>query len=393
MPTNLGRFYAATLVIALAILAPPAVAQSTPGVTKDAVVVGGFGPLTGPSYLYGKLFFNGIDVVFDKINAEGGINGRKLVLIREDDRCDPASAIAAVKKLLEQDQVFSISGGGCSNSAIAARQEIEQSGAPWIASGVHDGITRPIAPNIFSVSLTSSIESAAEIAYVQKHGFKRVAIVAMHDSWGRSRYEPLLAMLKDKGITPVADEEVAPDANDSTPQVLRLKQVNPDAIIMLLFPKPGAVFARDAAKLAFKPVLIGQTSISDPVAFEEQVGMPGATANFVTITQVRYMPDSPEVADWSRAVEAKFPGDRLSVYNLNGIGHAQVLAEALRRSGPDLTREKFIAAMDTLRDFHDDTHGGGITCTKEENRCNKTAVWIHKEPGGTVKIVDTTTVE
>jgi branched-chain amino acid transport system substrate-binding protein len=372
---------------------PRAVGQSVPGVTKDTITIGVFGPLTGPSYLYGKLFFNGMEVVFDKINAAGGINGRKLQLVREDDRCDPAAAIGAVKKLISEDQVFSISGGGCSNSAFAARGEIEQAGVPWVASAVHTGITRPIAPNIFSTSLTSPIESAAEVEYVQNHGYKRVAIVAMHDSWGRTRYEPLIQILKERGITPVADEEVTPDANDATPQVLRLKQANPDAIIMLLFPKPGAVFVRDATKLGMKLPIIGQTSISDPVAFEEQVAMPGATSNFVTITQVRYTPDAPEMADWRKAIEARFPGDRLSTFNLTGIGHAQVIVEALRRAGPDLTRESFIAALTTLRDFHTDTYGGGITCTKEENRCNKTAVWVHKEPGGPVKIIDITSIE
>jgi len=118
------------------------------------------------------------------------------------------------------------------------------------------------------------------------------------------------------------------------------------------------------------------------MAFEDQVGMPGAVANFVTITQVRYMPDSLEVVNWSKTVEAKFPGDRLSVYNLNGIGNAQVLAEVFRRAGPDLTPTKFIDAMVTVRDFHDDTHGGGITCTK-----------IQKQPGNLVKIIDATTVD
>ncbi|HEX3954664.1 MAG TPA: ABC transporter substrate-binding protein [Stellaceae bacterium] len=371
----------------------PAAAEDTPGVTKDKITVGGFGPLTGPSYLYGKLFFNGVEAVLEKVNAEGGINGRKVELVREDDRCDPATAIAAVKKLISLDQVFSISGGGCSNAALAARAEIEDAGVPWLVTGVADGLTRPIAPRIFSTGLTSSIESEAEVAYVQKHGYKRIAVIAMHDPWGRSRYEPLLEDLKHAGITPVADEELAPDANDATPQVLRLKAANPDAVIMLLFPKPGAVFVRDSAKLAFKPAVIGQTSISDPSTFEDQVGMPGATANFVTIAQVRYTPVSPEMTKWSEAIAAKYPGDRLSNYNLNGIGHGEVLVEALRRAGANLTRESFITALMTLRDFPTDTYGGGITCTKEEHRCNKTPVWLHKDPGGPVKVIDITKVE
>jgi branched-chain amino acid transport system substrate-binding protein len=282
-----------------------------------------------------------------------------------------------------------ISGGGCSNSALAAREEIEKSNVPWlVASAVHDGITRPIAPNIFSPALTSSIESAAQVEYAQRHGIKHVAVIAMHDAWGRARYDPLMAALKEKGLTPVADEELAPDANDATPQVLRLKAANPDAVLVVLFPKPAAVFARDAAKLGFKPLLIGQSGIADPTAFEEQVGMPGATANFVTISMVRYTPESLEVAKWSKAIEAKYPGDRLSVFNLFGIGNAQVLAEVLKRAGPELTRQAFLDAIVTLRDFPTDTYGGGITCTKEENRCNKYPVWIQKEPGAPIKIID-----
>jgi branched-chain amino acid transport system substrate-binding protein len=383
-------FVLAVMALTIAAGSSPGGAQTaTPGVTKDTITIGAFGPMTGPSYLYGKLFYNGVEAVFDEINAAGGINGRKVTILREDDRCDPATAIAAVKKLISQDQVFMISGGGCSNSALAAREEIEKSGVPWlVASAVHDGITRPIAPNIFSPALTSSIESAAQVEYTQRHGYKRVAVVAMHDAWGRARYEPLMATLKEKGITPVADEELAPDANDATPQVLRLKQANPDAVLVILFPKPAAVFARDAAKLGFKPQLIGQSGIADPAAFEDQVAMPGATANFVTISMVRYTPESPEVAKWSKAIEAKYPGDRLSVFNLFGIGNAQVLAEVLKRAGPDLTRQAFLDAIVTLKDFPTDTYGGGITCTKEENRCNKYPVWIQKEPGGPIKIID-----
>jgi len=66
------------------------------------------------------------------------------------------------------------------------------------------------------------------------------------------------------------------------------------------------------------------------------------------------------------------------------------VVEALKRAGPDLTRQKFLDAMVTLKDFPTDTYGAGITCTKQENRCNKAPVWIQKEVGGPVKIVDIT---
>lgn len=374
--------------------APRAQEAAAPGVTAETIRIGSFGPMTGPGYLYGRLVMNGVEAVFEKANAEGGIHGRRLVLQREDDRCEPGAAIAAVRKLIHQDKVFAIIGGGCSNAALGARQEIEQAGIPTVIfAAVADGITTPRAPNIVSTALTSSLESRAQVGYAVQQGAKRIAVVSMRDAWGRSRYLPLMEELKRQGITPVADEEVTPDANDATPQVLRLRQANADAVILLLYPKPGAVFLRDAAKFGFKPLVIGQSGIADPTAFEEQVGVPGATARFITISQVRYVPESPEMAPWRDILQAKYPADRLSTFNMFGIGSAQALVEALRRAGQQPTQATLIAALNGLRDVKTDTYGGGITCTPEDGRCNRTVVWIQKEPAGPIRILGTTTVE
>ena len=215
----------------------------------------------------------------------------------------------------------------------------------------------------------------------------------MRDAWGRARYTPLMEAFKAKSITPVGDEEMSPDANDATAQVLRLKAAGADTVLMVLFPKPGAIFVRDAQKLGFKPTILGQTGIADPAAFEEQVGVPGATANFRTISMVRYTPSDPPVEKWRKMVEAKFPGDRLSVFNLFGIGSAQVLVEALRRAGPDLTRDKLITELSNLKDFAVDVYGGPITCTPTDHRCNKSPAWLAKEPGGPVRVLDTTRIQ
>ena len=83
--------------------------------------------LGGPAYRFGKFAMNGIDVVFDRVNADGGVNGRKLVLIREDDVCRAEGAISAVKKLVSDVKVFGLLGGACSNSTLGrARAAIEK---------------------------------------------------------------------------------------------------------------------------------------------------------------------------------------------------------------------------------------------------------------------------
>jgi branched-chain amino acid transport system substrate-binding protein len=392
MKLNLSKTSACWFVAAM-ILSPCALAQQQPGLTAASIRIGSFGALTGPGYLYGKLAINGVEVVFDQVNAAGGINGRKLELVREDDRCDPAGAIGAVQKLIFQEQVFALIGGGCSNATFAARETIEKAEIPFlVVSSVHDGITTPPARTIFSTALTSTIESKAQVEYALDTGAKKIAVVSMRDSWGRARYTPLLEELKARGVKIVADEEMSPDANDATAQVLRLKQADADAVIMVLFPKPAAVFTRDAQKLGFKPVLIGQTGIGDPAAFEDQVGVPGATAKFRTISMVKYTPDDPAMEKWRKLVEAKFPGDRLSVFNLFGIGSAQVLVEALKRAGPDLTREKLVSELANIREFPVDVFGAPITCTVEDHRCNKAPAWLAKEPAGPVKVLSVTRV-
>jgi branched-chain amino acid transport system substrate-binding protein len=366
-----------TLVLTLGGPGRPALGAEVAGVTADTIKIGTFGPLSGPNYLFGKLVMNGAEAAFNEVDKAGGVSGRKIVLVREDDRCDPATAIAAVKKLLYQHQVFMIHGGGCSNATIAARPEIEQAKTPWVVfAAVADEVTVPTSPYIFSTALSASIESYAQVDFALAHGAKKIGVVSQRDAWGRARYTPLQDALKKKGLTPVADEEMAGDANDGTAPALRLRQAGADTVITLLYPKPAAMFIRDAQKIGFKPMLVGQSAISDPLAFREQVGVPGALDRFFTINQMRYTPDDPPMEKWRALIQQYFPGDRLSVYNLFGIASAQVVVEILKRAGRDLTRERVLAELPKLRNFETGIHPGPITCTDTDHQCHKTPAWI-----------------
>ncbi|MGH6798570.1 MAG: ABC transporter substrate-binding protein, partial [Roseiarcus sp.] len=203
---------AGALLAAGMLAAAPARAQDVPGVTKDEIKIGSFGSLTGPTYLYGKLTMNGVDAVFAKVNEEGGVNGRKLVLVREDDRCDPATAIAAVKKLVFEEKVFAIIGGGCSNATLGARPEIVKDDVPFLVfASVADGISDPVAKNIYTTMTTASIESRAQVQYALDRGVKKIAVISQHDAWGQSRYDPLMAELKRRNLTPAVDLEMTVD--------------------------------------------------------------------------------------------------------------------------------------------------------------------------------------
>jgi branched-chain amino acid transport system substrate-binding protein len=366
-----------------------------PGVTADEIVIGSFAPVTGPVYFYGLLAMNGIDVVFDKVNAEGGVHGRRLRLAREDDRCSPEAAISAVRCLAYNHQVFAILGGACTAATIAAKPEIVRSGVPTVINvAVGDSISHPPERNIYSVVVTASLESAAQVRFAQDQGARRIGIVAQHDAWGTPRYQPLMEAMRRAGLQPVVDERIADDANDATPQVLRLRAANVDAVLMLARPKAAAALLRDAAKVGFNPTWwIGQTAVQDLDAFERQVAVPGALENFVTISYIRYQPADPEVAEWRERIRTMFPYDNLSPFNLAGISSALVVVEALRRAGPDLTRDRFLEAMGSIRNFDTGLLPGPITCNPPaSHQCNRGFAWIRKT-GGSIRTVAMTVVE
>jgi branched-chain amino acid transport system substrate-binding protein len=367
-------------LLAVALGSPFAVAQDaeTQGITSNEIKVGFFGPFGGPAYLYGKISMNGAEAVFDKVNAAGGVHGRNLVLLREDDGCKAELAISAVKKLAYEARVFAMMGGACSNSTVAARPEIEKSGVPFILnSATADSITEPPAANIFTTQTTGSLESQAQLDYAIAHGANKIALAVMKDAWGMSRYTPLLRYLEDKKVQLVENVELAGDAVDATAQALKLKASGADAVILILYPKPAAVMMRDALKLGYNPNWIGQSTISDLKAFGSQVGMAGALDHFVTISSTRFDPSNPLLKAWDDRIKKLFPNDELSPFNFYGLGSALVLVEVLNRVGPNPTRTKFLAELGKLKDFRSEAYFGPITCNAPvSHQCNQHPGWF-----------------
>ncbi len=128
-------------------------------------------------------------------------------------------------------------------------------------------------------------------------------------------------------------------------------------------------------------------TISDIVAFDKQVGIPGALDTFTTITSTRWDPKDPALAGWYDRLKKAYPNDEPSPYAMYGLGGAQVLVEALRLAGPDLTREKFLTALGSLKDFKSDAYYGPITCHDPvSHQCNQSVGWMSFKNGTTTEV-------
>jgi branched-chain amino acid transport system substrate-binding protein len=200
-------------------------------------------------------------------------------------------------------------------------------------------------------------------------------VVAQHDAWGKAGYDPLVADFKRRNLNPVIDLEIGPEDREASQQALSIAQVGADAVLLVLYPKPGTAVTRALAKLGHKPMLIGQTAI-DPLALANDVGITGAADRYVTPATVRHLPSDPEMKGWTTLLKKMFSHEEPSTFNLMGVGAAQVMVAALKAAGSDLTRERYLAAMAHIR-VETDTLSSTIICDDPvSHQCNTTPAWI-----------------
>ena len=139
--------FAASLRVAMLAAIPAAAEQ---GVTADTITIGAFGPITGPAAYIGLAGRDGAAMAIKEINAAGGINGRKLNMIFEDDGHSPAKALAAVKKLIDEDKVFMLFNVAGSNGTIGTIDYVKEKGmVMFVSFASAPGVTWPFAKNLF----------------------------------------------------------------------------------------------------------------------------------------------------------------------------------------------------------------------------------------------------
>lgn len=326
----------------------PALAGDTTGVSEGTIKIGVFGTLTGPAATFGSPTDEGVLALYKQANDLGGINGRKIEIVHEDDGCDPAKAVAAVKRLIHRDKVFALHGGACSASTFAVRQEIIGSKVPFVVlSATQDNISSPTDPYIFFAGLPSSYEGAIYADFAAKLNAKKVAIVKHADEWSDAKVPRLLEGLKAKGMTVVANEQFDRGATDATPQVLRLIEAKPDAVVAILYPAEAASFLRDAYRLGLKSSFILPTSSSDLIDLQNRIGSKEAMAGVYAVSPLIGPPGSTEIAKYEEIFKKYYPSTRVQTNVFHGMAGTNLMLDALKRAGTDLSRESFLQALNT----------------------------------------------
>ena len=345
---NLAILLAFVILLFIAII-PGAHAER--GVTDTEIRIGQWGPQTGPAALWGAVA-RGTGCYFDMINAEGGIHGRKITYFLRDDAYQPPKTKAIAKELVEDKKVFAFASGVGTATGMAVKKYLHHKRVPWV--GPAAGSTYwayPPTKYLFSDYPLYCDEAAILINYaVKKMGKRRVAFFYQNDDYGKLGLYGAEVALEKHGLKLVAAVSAEPLDTDLSSHCMKLKAANPDCVLMWVLPKHGAIMLGTAAKIGFKPQWMTTSTLSDTLIMYKI--SKGLFKNVIFVTFAEG-PDSqhPLMKKYKKAQEKFAPRDRWGIFFYAGFGFVEPMVEGLKRCGRDLTVEKFVKAMESIKNL------------------------------------------
>lgn len=325
----------------------PLHAAAENGVSDTEVLLGSSGILSGPLGATIKTFLGGATAAFDVSNAAGGVNGRRLRLLSLDDELAPPKAVANYKRLLETDKVFAMFGCVGSGTTAAAAEVLQANGAVMVGGyAVADAARERAGDAAFFVRASTRREAEVLVRHLTTIGIQRVAVAYLDNPGGMEALRLVEAELAAQQLKTVASAAVKGDGSNIAAAVQALAPGQPQALLMYLSGRLPADLMTGLRQAGSFPSFYGMSIVSGEVVAR----LLGDQVRGLAIAQVMPFPWWKGSGDLARyqALLGATPGG-INYYSVEGWIAAQVMLEALRRSGRDLTRPKLAAALRSLR--------------------------------------------
>ncbi len=235
--------------------------------TKEPIKVGAFFALSGPNAHIGTPTELVAEMVVEKINKEGGINGRPLKLIIGDTESDPAKAATIAKKFIHSDKVAAIIGPTSTGEGMNVKKIVEEAGIPtFMTVGGDPPIMEQTGPftYIFKSPQRSSTAVKKLFGYLKDKKLTKVALMYATDPFGKDGVVWLKKLAPDFGITLVAEESFGPKDIDMTAQLTKIKAANPQAIVVWTIGPAGPIVAKNKAQVGLNIPLFQCHGQPDP---------------------------------------------------------------------------------------------------------------------------------
>jgi branched-chain amino acid transport system substrate-binding protein len=351
---------AISILLGLSLDSAAAEKKYDPGVTDDEIKIGNIMPYSGPLSAY-ALIGRTQAAFFRKVNAEGGINGRKINFISYDDAFSPPKSVEQARKLVESDEVLLIfeSLGTPTNNAIRQYMNLKKVPQLFVATGATQFGDRKHFPWTMGWQPTYQTEGRIYAKYILANLPQgKIGILYQNDDSGRDYVKGLKDGLGAEAAKRMIVAELPYDPSETTvdSQIVTLKTKGADIFFNESTPKFAAQAIRKAAEIGWKPVQF-LASISNSVG---SVLKPAGLENAKDILSTIYLKDptdptwkeDPGIKEWISFMDEYFPeGDKTSTFSVFGYLTAQTMVQVLTQCGDELTRENIMRQAANLKDF------------------------------------------
>ena len=338
------------------------------GATDTEIKIGNIMPYSGPASAYGVIGKTE-DAYFNKINAEGGINGRKIKFISYDDAYSPPKAVEQTRKLVESDEVLLMFNplGTPSNSAIQKYMNIKKVPQLFVATGASKWNNPKEFP--WTMGWQPSYQSEAHIYakyLLRQKPDAKIGVLYQNDDFGKDYLKGLKDGLGDKALLIVAEESYETSEPSIDNHVVKLKAAGVDVFISITTPKFAAQAIKKLAEMDWHPLhIVSNVSASvggviKPAGFENSQGILSAT--YAKDASDPQWDNDPGMQKFYAFLKEYYPdGNRLDGSVVYGYGAAQTMVQVLKQCGDDLTRANVMKQAANLKNFAPDTLLPGIT--------------------------------
>ncbi|MDO9287037.1 MAG: ABC transporter substrate-binding protein [Aquabacterium sp.] len=334
---------------ALALLAVGAAQAQSQGVSKTEITLGSILDLSGPVAAFGKQSRNGMQLRVDEINEQGGINGRKLKLLVEDDGYDPKRAVLAAQKLVNQDKIFLMAGHiGTAHNNAAMPVQFEKNVINFLPITAAREMYEPFHRLKYSFAATYYDQIRMALPkLVKDKSAKKVCTLYQDDEFGLEVMRGGEAALKTLNMEFAEKTTYKRGATDFSSQVAKLKATNCDLVVLGTIIRETIGAIGEARKTGFNPTFLGSSAAYTDLI--HKLGGKAMDGLYATMTaQHPYLDEASQpLRFWANKYKTKFSEDP-TVFSVYGYLIIDTFAKAAQKAGANLSTDTFIKAMDTM---------------------------------------------
>ena len=338
-----------TRVPTLAILAfaSASAAHAEPGVSAREIRLGQSAAFSGAVAPQVKELTAGALAHFADVNKRGGVHGRRIVLESLDDAFEPKRAAENTRKLIDGKNVFGLFLYRATPTTEAALPIIADAKVPLVGPSTGaQSMYSPAKRYLFPVRPSYHTETTKIIEQLTAMSLSRIAILHADDSFGKDGLAGYEAAMRARNLTPTAIASYPRGTVKVEGSVAAIARSQPQAVVMVCAANAGTAFIKQMRKLGANPQFVLLSNVSSQ-AFIQELGADGRGVAVSQVGPYPYSVDTPLVKEYQAAMKGQ-NSTAYSYSSLEGYIAAKVMVEGLRRAGPVPTREKLVAALESL---------------------------------------------